>query len=118
MNLDPVFIEDIQKWVSYNNKITGENEKIKKLKDEKNKITNNITLYMKKNNMEDTTINIGNGLKIKYMETNTQTTLTFKFLEECLNQYFNNNEEETKKLISFIKNKREIKTETNLKLSK
>jgi hypothetical protein len=73
---------------------------------------------MKKNNMENTTINIGNDLKIKYMETNSQTTLSFKFLEESLNEYFNNNENETKKLISFIKNKRETKTEINLKLTK
>lgn len=115
---DPQFIEDIKLWVSYDNKIEDTNKKIKILRNEKVNITNKITTYMETNNIQDTIINISGGQNLKYCEQNIACPLTFKFLEEVLNKYFQNENDKVSEIISFIKANRQVKKETYLKRNK
>ena len=115
---DPEFIENIKLWVSYDNKIEDGNKKIKILRNEKVNISNKITSYMEKNNIQDTIINISDGQNIKYCEQNIACPLTFKFLEEVLNKYFQNDHEKVSEIISFVKANRQVKKETCLKRNK
>ncbi len=107
------FVEDIKKWVEYDNKIEAYNSKIKSLKEEKLSLSNRITLHMETNQMNNTIINITGG-KIKLVEQSVAAPLTYKFLEEKLNQYFNDNSK-TKDIIEFIKQNRNVKKNSFLK---
>lgn len=115
---DPKFIENIKLWVSYDNKIEDTNKKIKALRNEKVIITNEITSYMESNNIQDSIINISDGHHLKYCEQNIACPLTFKFLEEVLNKYFQNDNQKVLEIISFIKANRQVKKETCLKRNK
>lgn len=108
------FVQDIKKWVEYDNKIEGYTSKIKSLKEEKLLLSNKITLHMEDNQMSNTTINISDG-KLKLVEQNISSPLTYKFLEESLNKYFNGNNEKTKDIIDFLKENRQVKKNTFLK---
>lgn len=107
------FVEDIKKWVEYDNKIDAYNSKIKSLKDEKISLSNKITIHMENNQMNNTIINITGG-KIKLVEQSVSVPLTYKFLEENLNQYFNDSSK-TKDIIDFLKQNRNVKKNKFLK---
>jgi hypothetical protein len=115
---DPQFIENIKLWVSYDNKIEEASKNIKNLRNDKTNLSNQITSYMDKNNIQDTIINISNGQNIKYCEQNVQSPLTYKFLEEVLNKYFHPHTEKVPEIISFIKANRHVKKECFLKRGK
>lgn len=115
---DPQFIENIKLWVSYDNKIEEANQRLKTLRNEKVTLSNKITSYMESNNIQDTVINISDGQNIKYCEQNIQSPLTFKFLEEVLNKYYQNDSTKVVEIISFIKENRVSKKECCLKRNK
>tara|TARA_Y100000589_G_C27172121_1_gene637145 strand:- start:1888 stop:2277 length:390 start_codon:yes stop_codon:yes gene_type:complete len=107
------FVDAVKKWVEYDNKIQSVNEKMKKIRQDREKLSSNITSYMKNNSMEQTVINIKDG-QLKYQEYNTAQPLTYKFLKDCLSDFLGDNEKSSK-IIDYIKNKREYKKTTNIK---
>lgn len=108
------FTDKIKKWVVYDLKIEQLNKELKEIRQEKTQIENKITLYIENNHLQDSIININNGQHLKYTEQNSQTSLSFKFLEECLLKYLNN-KEETNNILEFIKKNRISKKEVILK---
>ena len=101
--MSQLFQKNIQDWVNIDNQIKNLNAELKSLRSNKNVLTNSIFTYAESNNLENAIIQISDG-KLKFQNVKTTSPLTFKFIEECLNECIP--EEQVKQLIKFIKQKR------------
>ena len=109
MNLE----DNIKKWVLLDNQQKKINEQVKKLRDEKNELSENIFDYCNKNNITSPTINISDG-RLSFANTKQANIISYKFLEDCFKIYFDN-ERQVEELMTLIKEKR---TYTNNKVIK
>jgi hypothetical protein len=107
------FEQQIQQWVSFDNKIRILNEQIKELREKKMKLSDNLNDYAKENNLSNATIQISDG-KLKFASTKVQSPLTFKYLEKSLGEIIKN-ENQVKQIVEYIKNKREVKLVSEIK---
>tara|TARA_Y100000022_G_C13208939_1_gene356544 strand:- start:339 stop:683 length:345 start_codon:yes stop_codon:yes gene_type:complete len=99
---------NIKKWVSLDNNYKKISNDLKKIRDQKNEINNEIIDYFSNNNLKFPNINISDG-KLSFSQIKQPNLLTYKFLESCLSEYFNN-DETVNEIIDFIK-KRRVYTE-------
>lgn len=113
------FTENIKKWVIVEKKIGSVKEeynlKIQDYKKAKDELEKSLTKYMRENNLTDSIIKLPDG-KIKYTETNIQQPITYKFLMEVFTELFKNTDK-AEEIIKYIKQRRETKKITNLKMS-
>jgi hypothetical protein len=100
-----IFIQNIQKWVTIDSQIKLLNEKMKQMRDYKNKLTENICKYTKDNNINQT-IEISNG-ELKIYEKKEYSTLTYSYLEECLEKIIQNRDQ-IQYILQYIKDNREM----------
>lgn len=96
--------ENIKRWVKLDNESKKLAQSMKELREEKNSISSNLFDYFSNNNMKPPNVNISDG-KLSFVEINSANVLTYKFLEECLNEFFDETSQ-TKELLEFIKSKR------------
>ena len=96
--------ENIKRWVKLDNESKKLTQSMKELREEKNSISSNLFDYFSSNNMKPPNVNISDG-KLSFVEINSANVLTYKFLEECLNEFFDETLQ-TKELLEFIKSKR------------
>ena len=96
--------ENIKRWVKLDNDSKKLAQSIKELREEKNNISSKLFDYFSNNNMKPPNVNISDG-KLGFVEVNTANVLSYKFLEECLNEYFEESLK-TKEILDFIKSKR------------
>ena len=73
------FEENIKKWVSLDNQLKTINEKVKKLRDEKNSTEDFIMNYVEEKEIKNATINISDG-KLRFATTKQTSPLTLKLL--------------------------------------
>uniref|UniRef100_A0A6C0HC32 Uncharacterized protein n=1 Tax=viral metagenome TaxID=1070528 RepID=A0A6C0HC32_9ZZZZ len=107
------FEQQIQQWVSIDNKIRLLNDQIKELREKKTKLSDNLNDYAKENNLSNATIQISDG-KLKFASTKVQSPLTFKYLEKSLGEIIKN-ENQVKQIVEYIKSKREVKVVSEIK---
>lgn len=107
------FETDVKQWVMIDNQIKQNSEKVKELRKQRSHLTTKIFSYAEENNLENAVIEISDG-KLKFQQNKQTTPLTFKFLEECLNECIQN-EEQVKQIIKFVKSKREFKYVSDIK---
>jgi len=108
-----VFQEEIKKWVNLDSQLKELNDKVRDIRGERNELSDNIMNFVDDNNLSSSTIKISDG-KLKFT-TNKQTSpLTLSFLEKCLMELFNN-EENVGKIMEHIKEKREVKYNSDIK---
>jgi seryl-tRNA synthetase len=107
------FENQIQQWVQVDNQMKTLNEKLKELRDLKNNISEKIHLHVEENQLNTTAVKISDG-QLKFVKIKETQTLTFKYLETCLSEIIKN-EEQVKKIVEYIKNKREVKYLTEIK---
>ena len=107
------FTESIREWVSVDNRIKKYQEEIKKERVLRTALTTSILDHAEESNMEHAVIEITDG-KLKFQSTRVTTPLTFRFLEECLNECING-EDQVKQIIKYIKSKREVKFVPDIK---
>lgn len=81
------------------------NKKIQEVRDQKKQIENQLIYEISKNGLQQQAITY-NGKKIYISKENTYDTLSFKFLEECLNKLFRENKIKVKEILNFIKSQR------------
>lgn len=115
-NINEEFKSFLKNWVIYDNTIKKYNQHIKKLKDQKDILENELLFIIKKNNLEHLKVNIDNS-KIICNNTSSLPSLSYKFLEESLNEYLQN-KEESKNICSFIKKKRESNKKKSISLKR
>ena len=101
------FEQQIQQWVSIDNQMKILNDKMKELRDKKNDISEQINTHIETTELTNATIKINDG-QLKFIKVKETQQLTFKYLETCLSEIIKN-EEQVKKIIDYVKNKREIK---------
>jgi hypothetical protein len=107
------FEQQVQQWVSIDNKIKILNDQIKELREKKMKLSDNLNDYAKENNLSNATIQISDG-KLKFASTKVQSPLTFKYLEKSLSEIIKN-ENQVKQIVEYIKTKREVKLVPEIK---
>jgi len=105
--------QNIKKWIELDNNIRDLSNKIKVFKQHKDITNAEIIEYISNNQLENATIKISDG-KLNFIDINQQQILTYKFLSECLCEYYND-EDSVNKLLEFIKNKRTTKTIKTIK---
>ena len=104
--------ENIKKWVVLDNQHKVINEQIKLIRGKKNELSGDIINHLSSTN-KTLTINISDG-RLNLVETKQANILSYKFLEECFNEYFND-DKKANDLLSFIKDKRTYTTSSSIK---
>ena len=107
------FQNNIKTWVDVDNRIKLLQQEVKKLRSEKNSLTDTIFNYAENNNLENAVIQISDG-KLKFQNVKYASPLTYGFLETCLLECIND-EDKVKDLIKYIKSKRTFKTNYDIK---
>lgn len=108
------FQENVRNWVSIDNQLKILNEKTKILREEKNALGESLNHYIETENLHNATVEISDG-KLKFQNTKVSQPLTFKLVEQCLQDLMP--EEQVKQVIKFIKSKRETKVVNDIKRS-
>jgi len=106
------FEQQIQQWVTIDNQMKILNDKMKELRDKKNTLSEQINTHFETNESNNT-IKLTDG-QLKYVKVKDVQQLTFKYLESCLTDIIKN-EEQVKKIIEYVKNKRDVKYVPELK---
>lgn len=105
------FEQQIQQWVTIDNQMKILSDRMKELRDKKNTISEQITTHIETTlptgTNSNASIKISDG-QIKFIKVKETQQLTFKYLETCLSEIIKN-EEQVKKIVEYIKNKREVK---------
>jgi len=107
------FAENIREWVSADNRIKQYQVEIKKERSLRSVLTASILAHAGEQNMENAIIEITDG-KLKFQNTRVTAPLTFRFLEECLKECING-EEQVDQIIKYIKSKRGVKIVQDIK---
>jgi hypothetical protein len=100
------FEQQIQQWVTIDNQMKIVADKMKELRDKKNAISEQINTHIESTQF-NSSVKISDG-QLKFVNVKETQPLTFKYLETCLSEIIKN-EEQVKKIIDYIKNKREVK---------
>jgi hypothetical protein len=101
------FENNIQQWVSIDNQMKILNDKMKELREKKNNLTEQINSHIETSQLSNASIKLNDG-QLKFVKVKETQQLTFKYLETCLSEIIKN-EEQVKKIVEYIKNKREVK---------
>lgn len=111
--------QQVVTWVKYDDKIKEYNERIKKLREERDKIGTQLIQEIKSNeeidikNLPKYNITHMNS-SLSFQQSKTYENYTNKFYEGCFKEFLNS-EEKAKELIEFMKNKRKVETKITLK---
>lgn len=101
------FNKELEEWVNIDNQLKELHIKTLELREKKNRL--NVSLFEQVNrNQIQPTIKTSLG-QFKFVNTKVQQALTFKYLEKSLLDVIKN-DSQVKKIIEYIKAKREIKT--------
>jgi septal ring factor EnvC (AmiA/AmiB activator) len=107
------FQSSIKKWVHLDSQLKKLNDDIKMIRSEKNNLSENIINFVDDNNLNSSTIKISDG-KLKFAQNKQTSPITLKFLESCLLETIGD-EEKVNQLITYIKEKREVKMVPDIK---
>jgi hypothetical protein len=110
-NTDKNIEKQIQQWVILDNQYKLVQEKAKELREKKSSLLHSITSNGALST--NSVVNITDG-RLKLVNTNSTTPLTFTYIETCLSEIIKN-EEQVKKIVDYLKKRRETKTVTELK---
>ena len=120
MNNQVVQKEDIanliRNYVHYDNLVTNFQKQTQNARIVRDDFETRIINDLKKNNMENAIIQIVGG-KLKVVEENHTSPLSFKSLEESLHQYYKDKKQtdDTSNVIKFVKEHREVEVVSKLK---
>ncbi len=107
------FENNIKQWVYLDNKIKTANEQLREMRDNRNNLQEKILIQVKDNELNNSTIKISDGL-LRFSTTKVTKPLTLKFIENCLADIINEKESITK-IMNYIKSKREINSNEEIK---
>ena len=100
------FEQQLQQWVSIDNQMKSLTDKMKELREKKHNISEQINTHIENVQLSNTSVKIGDG-QLKFVKVKETQPLTFKYLESCLSEIIKN-EEQVKKILEYVKNKREV----------
>mgnify|MGYP006138509705 FL=1 len=108
------FQENVQNWVSLDNELRILSNKVRIIREERSTLGETISSYVESKELQNATIEISDG-KLKFQNFKVSQPLTYKLVETCLNDVMD--EEQVKKIIKYIKSKREVKMVSDIKRS-
>ena len=110
------FNQNIMSWVNCDNQIKTKNEEIKQIRSKKDNLEGSIVEFIQGNNLQDNVFNISSmDTQLQMNTTSVKETMSYKFLETTLLNYFNNDQDKTNDLMAFIKNNRSSSDKVSLK---
>ena len=109
------FKEQVREWVATDNRIKKYNELIKQERNKRTNIADQILSYAETNNMQGSVIEITDG-KLKFQNSRYVSPLNFKFVKKCLNDCLGN-EESVNQIMKYIKEKRQVHYNIDIKRS-
>ena len=111
--------QQVVTWVKYDDKIKEYSERVKKLREERDKIGESLIQsvetneYVDKKNLPKYNITQMNS-SLAFQQSKIYENYTNKFYEECFTEFLGS-EERAKELLEFMKNKRKVETKITLK---
>lgn len=111
--------QQVVTWVKYDDKIKEYQERVKKLRDERDKI-GTLMIQEVEGNKEIDNKNLPKynitqmNSSLAFQQSKTYENYTNKFYEECFTEFLGS-EERAKELLEFMKNKRKVETKITLK---
>ncbi len=109
------FDETMAQWVHVDNRIKQLRDQMDELKEEKNEISDKLNDYVESNSVEKKSINVNlKDSQIKFITTKVPQTLTFKYLEKCLNDIVTDSDQ-VEQIIEYIKSNRTINEVNEIK---
>ena len=109
------FQGSIKAWVEIDNELKIINNRAKELRDERREIQEEIMEYVETNKLSNATVNISDG-QLKFASVRQQSALTYTHVKQCLMDCIQS-EEDVKKIMKYIKQKREVKYVPDIKRS-
>jgi hypothetical protein len=107
------FIDNIQRWVKLDNQIKNVNEKVKRAREVKNKLLENIVGYVESNKLESTKIEISDG-ELRFYEKREYQPITFTYIEESLGKLISD-KKQVDCIMEYLRENREITVSTDIR---
>ena len=108
------FEDGVRQWVKYDDELKRAQDVTRELREKRGSVALSLHEYISTHpQLKTATINISDG-RLRFIETQTTQSLTFKFLEESLSEIITN-KETVDKIMHHIKNKRTSKTTSDIK---
>ncbi len=108
-----LFDKQIQKWIEMDNKIKKINAELKTSRDLKNDIETSIMETVNNKKLLNTSLSLPDG-RLRFVETKTTNPISLTFIEKCLNDLIPN-KSQVQHILKYMKDKREIKTNPEIK---
>ena len=116
MSVNKQFIDSLKTWIEYDNILKSKNQEIKKIKEQKDLIEQKLIYFIEKNNLSNTKLTIS-GSNIFLNRSVTNGSLSFKLIEEALQEYLKN-KNQVERICNIIKNKKESQKKETLCLKR
>lgn len=107
-NEKKTFVENVQKWLLYEQQLKLVSDKAKQIRESKNTTAESICQYMQTHGLSQNKIKITDG-ELKICEKKEYSPLTFGYVEECLAKIIPE-KESVEFIMEYLKQNREIKT--------
>jgi septal ring factor EnvC (AmiA/AmiB activator) len=107
------FDKQIQKWIEIDNKLKKINSEIKSMREMKNDLEASIMDVVNHKKLLNTTVSTMDG-RLRFIETKTTNPLSLTFIEQCLHEIIPNSSQ-VQHILKYIKDKREIKVNPEIK---
>ena len=106
-NEKKMFVENVQKWLLYEQQLKIVTDKVKQIRESKNETAESICNYMQTHGLTNKKIKINDG-ELKICEKKEYSPLTYTYVEECLAKIITE-KENVEFIMDYLKQNREIK---------
>ncbi len=101
--------DSVREWVRMDNEIKERYEELKKMREKRNVVMSCLSEHLERKNMKHAMIEINNGF-LKLHKVKVQTPLTYRFIQQVLESYIEENGSlDIKQIMDYIKENREFK---------
>ena len=107
------FVENIKKWVMIDSQIKLINERVKKAREIKHGLLEEINTYVTENNIENTKIEISDG-ELRFYEKKEYQPITFGYLEDSLGKVISD-KKQVDFIVNYLRENREIKISKDIR---
>lgn len=105
--------QKLQQWLAYDSQVHRQQQLLKELREKRDLIEKQLTTVLDKKQLSNIMLNCGDA-RIKYGMCKETQPLSFRLLEQCLREIISN-DEQVEQIISYVKEKREVKMVGSLK---
>ena len=108
------FTNGMKQWIQMDMKIAELFKSIREIREKKKAVEEQLVNYMASNELTNTSIKLLNQ-KVSYTQETSYSSLSFKFLDSVLLEFFKNDQDKVDEIILFIRDRRSKKMSTGLK---